>query len=212
MHVKDASRYLMRSCCLIYCKAINTASVINGAFPVLKKLSEVAGRPPLQRPRRPWFEYLIPAFLRVCHFDFFLSSMKICTITLVVSSEQSKSWFFMRTESCCRCCCCSACFFTAVYCFCCCSSAAAAVLLPALFVIVCRAAEFVAGLLNLIPAFFSLQLNAIYFLIYLLAVPCRIYGLSFPSSYGIVITGMRRVKAGVSLPRRKPPCKYPFYM
>ena len=75
-----------------------------------------------------------------------------------------------------------------------------------LFVIVCRMAKFVAGSLNLIPVFPFSSFNAIYFWWYPLAALCRIYGLDLPTSS--VIAGMREAKAGVSPPRRSPPCMH----
>ena len=63
-------------------------------------------------------------------------------------------------------------------------------------------AEFVAVSLN--PVFyFALHSNTIHFL----CTPwqyCRTYGLDLPTSS--VITGMRGAKAGISPPRRSPPC------
>ena len=105
--------------------------------------------------------------------------------------------------------------YTPAMCFCCCSSvvcwfsvagAAAAVRhrVPDGKICCC-------GSLHLIPVFFSLHSNTTYFQ----CTPwqfCRIYSVGFlPNTKytyhaSSVITGMRRAKAGVSPPRRSPPC------
>ena len=77
---------------------------------------------------------------------------------------------------------------------------------PAAIVIVCRMAKFGAGSLNLIPVFSFPPFKRNLFLMYSLAVPCRIYGLDLPTS--LVIVGMRGAKAAVSPPRPSPPSIY----
>ena len=72
-----------------------------------------------------------------------------------------------------------------------------------LFVIVCRMPNFFAGSLNLIPVFSFSSFERDLFLMHPLAVLCRIYGLDL---LRLVITGMRGANAGVSSPRRSPPC------
>ena len=61
-------------------------------------------------------------FFCVPFSPFFCSSVRICTMMIDVSSEQSRSQFYMHTECCC---CCSVCCYTAVV------AAAAVMLLPA---------------------------------------------------------------------------------
>ena len=72
-------------------------------------------------------------------------------------------------------------------------------LLLLLFVIVYRMAKFGAGSLNLILAFSSSSLKRNLFLMYPVAVLCRLYGLDLPTSS--VIAGMRGAVAGV-IPQR----------
>ena len=73
-----------------------------------------------------------------------------------------------------------------------------------LFVIMCRMAKFVAGPLNLMPVYSFSSFKRDLLLMYPLAVLCRFYGLDLPTSS--VLMDMRGAKAGVSPPRRSPPC------
>ena len=87
------------------------------------------------------------------------------------------------------CCCCCSCSAAAC---CCCSSSCAGW------------QKFAAGSLNPIPVFSISSLKRDLFWMYPLAVLCRIYGLDL--LIFLAITGMRGAKAGVSPPRRSPPC------
>ena len=80
----------------------------------------------------------------------FVASVKMCRMMIEVSSEQSRSQFYMRTE------CCNHCAAAAALLLCCC--------LLLLFAIVCRMAKCVAGLLNLVPAFYFSSFNRDLFL------------------------------------------------
>ena len=66
-------------------------------------------------------------------------------------------------------------------------------------------AKFVAGSLNLITVFYCSPIKRDLFFMCPLAVLCRIYGLDLPAFLGDY--GLRGAKAGVSPPRRIPPCK-----
>ena len=97
---------------------------------VYKKKSGVASRSRSLRPRRPWFESRMASSFCFCSiFSFFCSSVKLCTMMIEMSSEQSKKSVHMHTECCCCrcccCCCCSVCRYTVGV------DAAAMLLLPA---------------------------------------------------------------------------------
>ena len=91
---------------------------------------------------------------------------------------------------------CSSVLLYCLWCSCCC--------LLLLFVIMCRMAKFVAGPLNLMPVYSFSSFKRDLLLMYPLAVLCRFYGLDLPTSS--VLMDMRGAKAGVSPPRRSPPC------
>ena len=148
----------------------------------------------------PGWRFYVCAFFTVFFFvgAIYFVTCTICTMMIKVSSEQSNGQFYMRTE-CCRCCCCSC-----VLIHCCVVAAAAVLLLPAAVrhrvpdgQICCWFIEF-----DLSVFFLFIQTRFIF-----LCTPrqyCRIYALDMPTSS--VITGMHGAKAGVSPPRRTPPC------
>ena len=108
-------------------------------------------------------------------------------------SEQSRGQLYKHTKCCCHCCCSVYAILPLLQQRCC----------LLLFVIVCRMVKFVAGSLNLIPAFSLIIQTRDIFLIPLGSV-VAFTGLDLPTY--LVITGMRGAKAGVSPPRRSPPC------
>ena len=109
-------------------------------------------------------------------------------------SEQSRGQLYKHTKCCCHCCCSVYAILPLLQQRCC----------LLLFVIVCRMVKFVAGSLNLIPAFPLIIQTRDIFLVPLGSV-VAFTGLDLPTY--LVITGMRGAKAGVSPPRRIPPCK-----
>ena len=191
-----------RFCVKIFKLSIRTFSYIPITAYVYKKPSGVEGRSESVQCESRWFEPRMALFFVVrANFTFFVgavhlvTSVKICTMMIEVSSEQSRSQLYICIQSA------AAAAAAAALCVaillsllqqrCCC--------FLLLFVIVCWIAKFGAGSLNLIPVFSFSSFKRDLFLMYTLAVLCRIHGLDFPTSSAIA--GMRGVNAGVSPPR-----------
>ena len=137
-----------------------------------------------------WFKSrMAPSFFFVCllHIFFlvvcvmsFVASVSICTMMIEVSSEQSRSQFYMQTwyiESSAAAAAAAAAVCVAILLLllqqqCCC--------FLLLFVIVCRMTFSFAASLNLIPVFSFPSFKRDLFLMYPLAVLCRIYSLDLP--------------------------------
>ena len=137
---------------------------------------------------------------------YFVTSVKICKMMIEVAPEQSRiSFICMHTECCCRhrcCCCCFVCCYTAAV------AAAAVLLLPAAVRHHVPDGQICCCFIESDPTQCFSSFKREDFLWYPLAVLYRIYGLDLPTSS--VTTGMRGAKAGVSPPRRSPPCNYVY--